>query len=46
MGWFFGFKLHLVVNDHGEILAFQLTLGNVDDRAPVPTLSKDLTFCR
>ena len=42
MGWFFGFKLHLVVNDRGEILAFQLTPGNVDDRAPVPTLSKDL----
>ncbi len=33
MGWFYGFKLHLVVNEHGEILAFQLTPGNVDDRA-------------
>jgi len=42
MGWFFGFKLHLVVNDRGEILSFQLTPGNVDDRKPVPTLSKDL----
>ena len=42
MGWFFGFKLHLVVNDCGEILSFQLTPGNIDDRAPVPTLSKDL----
>jgi len=19
MGWFFGFKLHLVINDHGEL---------------------------
>lgn len=42
MGWFYGFKLHLVVNEHGEILAFQLTPGNVDDRKPVPVLFKDL----
>ena len=42
MGWFYGFKLHLVVNEHGEILAFQLTPGNVDDRKPVPTLTKGL----
>jgi len=38
MGWFYGFKLHLVVNAHGEILSFQLTPGNVDDRKPVPAL--------
>lgn len=42
MGWFFGFKLHLVVNQHGELLACCLTPGNVDDRKPVPLLSKDL----
>lgn len=42
MGWFYGFKLHLVVNEYGEILTFQLTPGNVDDRKPVPFLSKDL----
>lgn len=42
MGWFYGFKLHLVVNEHGEILAFQLTPGNVDDRKPVPALAQDL----
>ena len=41
MGWFYGFKLHLVVNEQGEILAFQLTPGNVDDRKPVPTLLQD-----
>jgi len=41
-GWFYGFKLHLVVNDRGEILAFQLTPGNVDDRAPVPKLAAKL----
>ena len=32
MGYFYGFKLHLVVNDQGEILAFCLTPGNTDDR--------------
>lgn len=42
MGWFFGFKLHLVVNDQGELLAFQLTPGNVDDRKPVPKLAERL----
>lgn len=42
MGWFFGFKLHLVVNDQGELLAFCLTPGNVDDREPVPELTKEV----
>src|SRR5215210_6807387 len=42
MGWFYGFKLHLVINDCGEILACQITPGNVDDRTPVPTLCKRL----
>jgi len=40
--WFFGFKLHLVVNERGERLACRLTAGNVDDRAPVPQLAKGL----
>lgn len=31
-GWFFGFKLHLIINDKGEILSFYLTKANVDDR--------------
>jgi len=42
MGWFYGFKLHLVINECGELLACQITPGNVDDRKPVPTLSKRL----
>ena len=29
LGWFYGFKLHLIVNDCGELLACQLTPGNV-----------------
>jgi hypothetical protein len=40
--WFFGFKLHLVINDCGELLSLRLTPGNVDDRRPVPILVKDL----
>jgi transposase len=38
MGWFYGFKLHLIVNHEGEIIAFTLTAGNIDDRIPVPEL--------
>lgn len=41
-GWFYGFKLHLVVNDRGELVAFCLTPGNVDDRRPVPKLARRL----
>ncbi len=40
MGWFFGFKLHLAVNDQGDLLACCLTPGNVDDRKPVPSMVK------
>jgi len=31
-GWFYGFKLHLVINDMGEACSFCLTPGNIDDR--------------
>ncbi len=39
-GWFFGFKLHAVINHKGELLNVQLTAGNVDDRKPLPELVK------
>ena len=42
MGWFYGFKLHLIVNDQGELLAVHVTAGNVDDRKPLPIMTKDL----
>jgi len=32
MGWYFGFKLHLICNERGELLNFKLTPANVDDR--------------
>jgi len=42
MGWFFGFKLHLIINECGELLAVQLTSGNVDDRQTVPDMAREL----
>jgi len=42
MGWFYGFKLHLIINDMGELLDFRLTPGNVDDRVPVPKMTEDI----
>ena len=42
MGYFFGFKLHIVINDKGEIIDFVITPGNVDDRQPL----KDLNFLK
>ena len=42
VGWFFGFKLHLVINHRSEILAFKITSGNVNDRVPVPELFKNM----
>ena len=42
MGWFYGFKLHLIINDRGDLLSFTLTPGNVDDRVPVDSLTQNL----
>ena len=42
LGWFYGFKLHLIINDRGELLNIALTSGNVDDRKPVPGMVKKL----
>lgn len=44
VGYFFGFKLHIVVNDKGELLNFVITPGNVDDREPLknPAFIKNL----
>lgn len=35
MGWFFGFKLHLIYNEKGELLNFMITPGDIDDREPL-----------
>ncbi len=43
MGWFYGFKLHLVTNYKGEIVDAKLTTGNVHDTKPVMELSRHLS---
>ena len=42
MGWFYGFKLHLIINDEGSLLRVDLTPGNIDDRHLVEKLSHRL----
>lgn len=39
MGWSFGFKLHLIINQLGEIVALKLTKGNLDDRQPISEMA-------
>jgi len=39
-GWFYGFKLHLIINEIGEIIAFQFTPGNIADVSVLEKLSK------
>lgn len=39
MGWFYGFKLHLIVNEHGEITSFFITPGNTPDN-DIKTVTK------
>jgi len=41
-GWFYGFKLHLVINEQGQLLGLTLTPGNTDDRRPVAKLVRQL----
>ena len=41
MGWFFGFKMHVMINDIGQIMAIKITKGNVDDRTPVAGANKE-----
>ena len=43
LGWFYGFKLHLVINATGDRLGVELTPGNIDDRAPVAALVERLS---
>jgi hypothetical protein len=43
MGWFFGLKLHLIINFAGELVNVAITPGNTDDRKPVLSLAKRLS---
>ena len=42
MGWFYGFKLHLICNHRGELVACKITAGNESDLNPVPGMTEDL----
>ena len=42
MGWFFGLKLHLILNHKGEIMAIKVTPGNTDDRKALKGMVKSL----
>lgn len=42
MGWFFGFKLHLIINERGGLVATKVTAGNVDDRTPVAKMTEGI----
>ena len=44
MGWFFGFKLHAIINHRGELVNLTVTAGNVDDRKPVKQLCENQVF--
>ncbi|MEZ4524890.1 MAG: IS982 family transposase [Desulfobacterales bacterium] len=39
-GWFYGFKLHLVISHIGELMSVYITAGNTDDRKPVRNMVK------
>jgi hypothetical protein len=38
-GWFFGFKLHIIIDEKGNLLNAKLTKGNADDRSVVPQMT-------
>ena len=42
MGWFYGFKLHLTLNEKGDLLDIALTPGNTDDRKPLRKFAEKL----
>ena len=44
MGWFYGFKLHMIINDRGEIIAVRITPGNTDDRAALEEMLNKTTL--
>ena len=44
MGWFYGFKLHLIINEKGDLLGAELTPGNTDDRQVLWKLSSEGFF--
>lgn len=42
MGWFYGLKLHMIINHKGEIMSIKITPGNVDDRKALKQMTRHL----
>nr|WP_199399407.1 transposase [Candidatus Enterovibrio escacola] len=45
MGWFYGFKFHLMINDQDDILSVKVTTANVDDRTLASEMVDELWGC-
>jgi hypothetical protein len=43
MGWFFGLKLHFVINHKGQIMALKITPGNTADSSVLDEIAKYLS---
>ena len=43
MGWFYGLKLHFVINHKGQIMALKITPGNTADSTVLDQMTKHLT---
>lgn len=42
MGWFYGCKLHMVINHKGSIVAVKITPGNIDERTLLDEMTRNL----
>lgn len=42
-GYFFGFKLHVIIDPQGSLMRVKITGGNVDDRKVIPQMTQGLT---
>jgi len=42
MGWYYGFKLHMIINNKGHIMTVKITPANIDDQKTLDTLTKGL----
>ena len=42
-GWFYGFRLHILCDDGGNLLGVTITPGNIDERTQVKKLVGDIT---
>ena len=43
MGFYKGFKIHLIINEVGEIINYKITKSSVDDRKVVYELAKNIS---